>query len=338
MKTIYQLMIFSMMSVFVFSACGEDDIVKNEDKVSYDLTFSVKYNGSKEVKQIRAALFDYATSVQNDIPSGAPASAFSYPETALETGGVDFTKNVSVKLKGLKDKEYLVVIYGDVDTTDGKLSVNKIDPVYMLKNFKPTKNKAFDIILEDQKMETTECSKENPNGTCETGKVCEEGVCVAETTCTPDCSGGKICGDDGCGDVCGTCDAGSVCSEDQLSCETTEKTYKITLKVNYSGTKTVKRIGIAGYYDDGYSGMPDYVQFVDDNTDLTFPYTFTFDPTKDGKLGNIPSDYNGDFYIWLYGDTDGTGFQATDADPQVKFKLVLPKDDVIETIEISDID
>lgn len=43
-------------------------------------------------------------------------------------------------------------------------------------------------------------------------------------TCTPDC-GDRVCGQDGCGDVCGTCDAGSLCSKgacvDEASCADT---------------------------------------------------------------------------------------------------------------------
>ena len=338
MKTIYQLLALSLISIFVFSACGDEKIIKNTDKDKYTLTYKIDYKGVSEVKQVRAALFDYETSVKNQMPTGAPASALSFPTEALSTGRVDFTKEVEIKLEGFKGKKYLVVIYGDVDTTDGKLSVNQIDPVFTLKNFKPTEDKTFDIELKDQASNQELCSKEHPNGTCEEGKTCNNGVCEGETTCEPDCSNGKICGDDGCGNVCGTCEEGKVCSSDQLTCEATTKTYKIKLKVNYNGSKTIKRIGIAGYYEDGYSGMPNYVQFVDDNNDMSFPYTFTFDPTKDGKLGNIPSDYQGDFYIWLYGDTDGSGFQATDSDPQVKFKLVLPKNDTLETIEILDID
>lgn len=38
-------------------------------------------------------------------------------------------------------------------------------------------------------------------------------------TCVPNCSGGKICGTDGCGGSCGSCGTGYHCSGDQLSCD-----------------------------------------------------------------------------------------------------------------------
>jgi hypothetical protein len=40
------------------------------------------------------------------------------------------------------------------------------------------------------------------------GKFCYQGACV---DCVPDCSG-KLCGDDGCGGVCGLCDQGQECA------------------------------------------------------------------------------------------------------------------------------
>ena len=54
------------------------------------------------------------------------------------------------------------------------------------------------------------------------GKVCDLVVgsgylCVADDTCTPEC-GGKQCGPDGCGGVCGSCPAGQACG-DAGTCE-----------------------------------------------------------------------------------------------------------------------
>jgi len=46
-------------------------------------------------------------------------------------------------------------------------------------------------------------------GACEDGFFCQDGACV-EGECTPDCID-KDCGDDGCGTLCGTCDAGFHC-------------------------------------------------------------------------------------------------------------------------------
>ena len=37
-------------------------------------------------------------------------------------------------------------------------------------------------------------------------------------TCTPDCSGGKNCGDDGCGGSCGTCGSGYICNDSTGMC------------------------------------------------------------------------------------------------------------------------
>jgi len=306
MKMIYQLLLMLIVSVFIFSSCGEDELIKNTDKNKYALTFNVNYTGNAEVKQVRAALFDYETSVDEDgIASGAPASTFSFPEEPLTIGGVDFTKDIKINLTAIEGKKYLVVIYGDADTTDGKLSVNKIDPLYEIKNFTATKDESFNAELKDQ-----------------------------EVDCNSSC-GDKICGTDECGVSCGSCDTGKICSNDQLTCEETEKTYEITLTVNYSGAKTIKRIGIAGYDNPEYSGfMPKYAQFIDGP--ITFPYTFTFDPTKDGQF-NIASDYNGDLYLWVYGDTDGSGYKATDDDPQVQFSVVVPGNNINKNIEILDL-
>ena len=46
--------------------------------------------------------------------------------------------------------------------------------------------------------------------TCADGKVCKNGVCLTQSTCTPSCIG-KTCGDDGCGGSCGICVAGTNC-------------------------------------------------------------------------------------------------------------------------------
>jgi MYXO-CTERM domain-containing protein len=44
------------------------------------------------------------------------------------------------------------------------------------------------------------------------GEVCNGSACgAAPTNCSPDCSG-KVCGDNGCGTLCGTCGAGEQCS------------------------------------------------------------------------------------------------------------------------------
>ncbi len=333
MKRIYQILALSLISMFVFSACGDEKIVKNTDKESYTLTYKIDYKGSSEIKQVRAAFFDYETSVQNQMPAGSPASALSFPTEALTTGGVDFSKEVEIKLEGFKGKKYLVVIYGDVDTTDGKLEVHSIDPVYLGADFTPTKDETFNVELKDQTTNEDLCSKEHPNGKCEDNKVCNEGVC--EDNCVPDCTD-KVCGDDGCGgNTCGTCEAGTICSEDQLTCEATTKSYEMNITVNYTGSKEIKRIGLAGYDNDTYGGMPKYAHFIDGP--ITFPYTFTLDPTKEGTF-KLATDYNGDFYIWLYGDVDGTGFKAEDTDPQVKFSVVLPESNITENVEILDID
>ena len=46
-------------------------------------------------------------------------------------------------------------------------------------------------------------------GACAGQTVCQAGQCVS--TCTPDCAG-KACGDDGCGGSCGSCSGDEVCS------------------------------------------------------------------------------------------------------------------------------
>jgi hypothetical protein len=53
-----------------------------------------------------------------------------------------------------------------------------------------------------------QCSYPFADGvSCFTGGVCKSGQCL----CTPSC-GGKACGDDGCGGICGFCDVGQLCS------------------------------------------------------------------------------------------------------------------------------
>jgi len=49
-------------------------------------------------------------------------------------------------------------------------------------------------------------------GSCAQGLLCSDGLCVAE--CTPSCAG-KVCGDDGCGGTCGSCPAGATCNAGQ---------------------------------------------------------------------------------------------------------------------------
>jgi len=49
-------------------------------------------------------------------------------------------------------------------------------------------------------------------GTCDDGFFCNQGACI-EGECTPECAG-KECGDDGCGMLCGTCDPGFHCEAD----------------------------------------------------------------------------------------------------------------------------
>ena len=301
----------SILLFFIFSflviSCGEDDIVKNNEKPKFTLSYNVSYNGNSEIKQIRAALFDYEISVTDDIPSGPPSSTAVYPQEP-SSSAIDFSDTYKLTLEAVKDKKYLVVIYGDVNTQDGKFSVNNIDPVYIQTDFIPTKNETFDITLQNQ-----------------------------QDDCIPQCDN-KICGDNGCGGTCGSCEENTVCSQDGTACLETEKTYEIKVKLTYNGNKSVKRIGIAGYYDNSYSGMPKYVKFIKDGDLISFPYEFSFNPTEDSDLNNIPSDYSGDFYVWLYGDTDGVGFQATDTDPQAKFNLILPKNDEVLDIELKDIE
>lgn len=59
-------------------------------------------------------------------------------------------------------------------------------------------------------------------GSCGPGQECNTlGVCVA-SPCTPDCSQGRLCGDDGCGGTCGTCKDGYLCNSDTGKCRKTE--------------------------------------------------------------------------------------------------------------------
>jgi hypothetical protein len=81
---------------------------------------------------------------------------------------------------------------------------------------------------EDTKTTDNTCSALNTNGTCEAGKVCQNGICVANT-CTPSCAN-KVCGDNGCGGSCGSCNAGETCNA-AGTCETSTCTPSCTGKV-----------------------------------------------------------------------------------------------------------
>jgi len=313
-------------------SCGVADETIDTERETVELTFKVNYEGKKEIKQVRGAVFDYDVAVKDDNPDGPPYSTAVFPEEHLTEGGVDFSAGVEMKLRGIKGKKYLVVIYGDVNSNDGKFKVNDIDPVYYLKDFILTDSKKFDILLKDK--DVGECSKDNPNGFCDAGKVCVDGECRGDITCEPECEG-KECGSDGCGGSCGTCSEDFICSEENTCVSDAVIGYEIKVRVFYKGNKEIKRLGIAGYYDDSYSGMPSYVQFVDsEEENIEFPYEFSFNPTKDGVLGNIENDFNGDFYVWLYGDVDGSGFKPEEDDPQVKFKVKLPISNEINEVEI----
>ena len=52
--------------------------------------------------------------------------------------------------------------------------------------------------------------------TCGEGEECQSGECVPEGTCKADCEG-KVCGDDGCGGLCGNCAEDQHCSGGQCA-------------------------------------------------------------------------------------------------------------------------
>jgi hypothetical protein len=346
MKKINQIIVLLAISLFVFNSCGDEGIVKNTEKETYSLTYNISYNGTKTVKKVRAAIFDYSIAVNTettpDEASGTPSSFLSFPEEGVIEAGVDFSNPITIKLEGKKDKKYLVVIYGDVDTDDGTMSVNIMDPTYILENFTPTEDKVFDVEILDQEC-TPDCTDKicgsdgcgGSCGNCGAEEVCSADQMSCEAACVPDCSDNKICGDDGCGgNTCGVCETGTACSTDQTTCEATEASYKITLTVNYSGTKTFKKIGVVGYKTDAYGPMPSSTNASEIfENGVTFPFTFSFDPTKDGNF-KLNDDFTGEYYMHVYG-TDGT-MPSADL-PQVKFPLTLPGENITETVELLDL-
>ena len=54
------------------------------------------------------------------------------------------------------------------------------------------------------------------DGGASSGELSGTYTLTVQTQCDPDCTGGKVCGDDGCGGSCGDCPQGSVCSVSQL--------------------------------------------------------------------------------------------------------------------------
>jgi hypothetical protein len=75
-----------------------------------------------------------------------------------------------------------------------------------------------------KKRKKGKCKKKRPNGTTCPGGACQDGACVATATSppAPRCIGncaGKVCGDDGCGGLCGfACTNGETCQNGACVC------------------------------------------------------------------------------------------------------------------------
>jgi hypothetical protein len=59
--------------------------------------------------------------------------------------------------------------------------------------------------------------KPKPAGTACSVGTCQSGSCVAQQTCTPNCTD-KVCGDNGCGGSCGSCTDPRTCESGQCTC------------------------------------------------------------------------------------------------------------------------
>jgi hypothetical protein len=71
-----------------------------------------------------------------------------------------------------------------------------------------------------KKRKKGKCKGKLPNGTACPGGTCRTGSCQAISQpppsvpiCTPKCRG-KVCGDNGCGGVCGVCESNEACADD----------------------------------------------------------------------------------------------------------------------------
>ncbi len=332
MKKVFALII-SLFTLFGVS-CSEDDVEDNKGKGK--IAFTVNYDGDLIIKQLKVAVFDK----DQNPPTTMPVATITYPDSKVDSG-VSFPINVETTAI-LGDGNYWVVVYGDVDITDGMQPTSKDPQIYQGPiEIKNSNTATVEITLHDPTGPLA-CFEQScsTNGDCN----CDADFCVPESAAHAGITNTKTCTLTGCANATFECPEGTVCIELPEGhsfegvtslCGITEVQGSGSLKMNveYSGMAIVKRLGIAIFKANQDGGMPYKVAYDPtpaEENGILFPYEAIVTDIE-------PGDYN----VVVYGDIDTTdGYSANNGDPSTQMPVtfsITVNTETSSTIVLTDI-
>lgn len=308
------------VSLILFS-CGNDGIVPVKGN---KLKVSLSYDGDSTFKRIGYAIFEGKDI--NVIPKAAKYENFS---------NTDLKEAKTFETGKLPKGSYTIVVYGDVDENDGMQPTEK-DPI-VTENFEiKDKDLSVTLKLKSEGNNPLACMGNSCSKSSECG--CDANFCIPQEAAHAGNYEVGICSIIGCSPTV-ACPSNWNCIENPHGEEgdlSNPKSFcvkekavtnpaKVSLKLNYEGDKTGKKINIALMSG---QGMPVATKSLKEGSNITFPYEkeIDFDVT------------NGNYNFIAYLDTDEKdGYKPKDIDPQVIKAIDLEKGETL-TLELTLID